>query len=222
MHIAKFNLEACGHVCAHFERKPAPGHYSNKSIDDKRTGDNYNIGPTRDCTQIEYIKKSLEEISHLKRDNLTVMASVIVNKPADLAVEYQEKFFRESYNFLVKRFCGAFTNPEDGVVSCYVHLDETTPHIHFAFLPVKNKKMKNGETKKRFCSKELITRDNLATLHQDLQEYLNKECNLRCKILTGTTQRDAYGRALSVRELKKQTAERERNRSIDRTIGGRW
>lgn len=216
MNVAKFDIKAIGHVCAHFERTPAPGHYSNKNIDPKRTINNYNLGPERDCSQVEYIKQSLNNISHLNRDNLTVMASIIVTKPKNIKKEQQEEYFQNTYEYLKARYCRAFDNPEDGVISCYVHLDEKTPHMHFAFLPVIKKKMKSGEIKQRFCSKELINRDDLRTLHQDLEKYINTECKLRCKILTGTTKRHSNGRAYTYKELQRESnIKRNYNRSYN-------
>ena len=220
MHIAKYKITACGHITRHFERSAS--NYSNKNIDPSRTHLNYNLAPERDCTQMQYIRDALEEIPHLKRKDLVVMAGLILTVPKDLDAKHHDAFFKNSYNFLVKRFCGDFENPENGVISCYVHLDEKTPHMHFAFLPIKNKTLKNGETELRFNSRDLINRQQLATLHQDLEEYLNNECCLRCKILNGATKRNPYGRALTVKELKQLSPSRAYTREYGRAIGGRW
>ena len=97
---------------------------------------------------------------------------------------------------------------EDVVISCYRHKSETTEHIHFAFLPVIDR---NGE--KAFCAKEVVGKDDLKTFHTDLAAWMEKKgiCK-KSDILNGKTIRDANGRALSVRELKKLSKEKERNR----------
>ena len=49
---------------------------------------------------------------------------------ARLDERMQELFFEETYAFLSERY-GA-----QNVISAYVHLDERSPHMHFAFVPV--------------------------------------------------------------------------------------
>ena len=100
---------------------------------------------------------------------------------------------------------------EDVCISAYIHKSETTPHLHFAFLPVVER---NG--KKSFCAKEAVGREDLKTFHEDLAKKLEEEgiCQ-RSDILNGKTQRDANGRALSVKELKRHRAI-ERDRKVDR------
>ncbi len=204
MNVKKYALSDCGHVTQHYERRVRPGHYSNQDIDDTKTKLNYNLGPKRDITQVSFIKKALNELPHAKRKDLVCMASVVLNAPDDLNKSMHERFFEESYRFLKNRFCSAFNNPDDGVISCFCHLDESTPHIHFAFLPV----IKTDDGTIKFLAKEAISRDNLKTLHQDLQTYLESQ-GIRAKILNGKTQRDAFGRALSVSEMKKRDYQRK-------------
>ena len=42
----------------------------------------------------------------------------------------QNKFFEETKEFLDKRY------GKENVVCAVVHYDETTPHLHYAFIPV--------------------------------------------------------------------------------------
>ena len=94
------------------------------------------------------------------------------------------------------------------VISAYIHKSETTEHIHFAFLPVVEKM---GQ--KRLCAKDCVGREDLKNWHQDFASYMEQLgiCK-KSDILNGKTKRDASGRALSVKELKRQRyLERERN-----------
>ncbi len=199
MNVAKFTLKACGHVTVHFERGVTPGHYSNSDIDEDKTEQNYNLAPNRENGQVGYIKELLDRIDHANRKDLVVMCSVVVDAPRNLPADMHDKFFEETYKFLVNRYgtIAGFENREDVVVSCYRHLDETTDHIHFAFCPIKM----DGNGHQRFVAKEVICREDLKTLHQDLSKYL-EERGCRADIINGRTQKDAYGRALSVREMK--------------------
>ena len=204
MNIKKFSLKDCGHVCAHYERSVPKGHYSNTDIDESKTYQNYNLGPERAEGQVNYIKRLLSQVSHAKRKDLVCMCSVVVNAPTTLAANMHEKFFDLSYDFLVERYgtISGFDNKEDIVVSCYRHMDETTDHIHFAFCPIKMDS--NGH--QRFIAKEVICRNDLRTLHQDLSSYLS-EHGCRADVINGKTQKDTFGRALSVSELKRKTRE---------------
>ena len=214
MNVAKFSLKDCGHVCAHFDRSVKPGHYTNQNIDPCKTKNNYNLCKAYRHSQVKYIKEKLEEIPHTKRKDLVCMCSVVLNAPDSLPQELHTEFFHKAYNFLVARYgtIAGFEDPEDVVISCYRHLDETTDHIHFAFLPV----IQSASGSQRFCAKEVICRDDLKTLHQDLECYL-REHGIRADILNGKTQKDSFGRALSVREMKYRDRKLNRDRSIERS-----
>lgn len=117
-------------------------------------------------------------------------------------------FFQTTYKFLVDRYGKKSGMGEDVVISAYIHKSETTDHIHFAFLPVVEKM---GQ--KRLCAKECVGREDLKSFHQDFASYMEQLgiCK-KSDILNGKTKRDASGRALTVKELKRQRyLERERN-----------
>lgn len=205
LNVAKFVMSDCGHVCAHYERAVKPGHYSNKDIDEAKIHMDYNLGPKREIKQTEYIKQMLSEIDHVHRKDLVVMATIVLNAPKTLPYDQHERFFKLSYQFFINRYGkGIFENPENICISCYRHQSESTDHIHFAMLPIN----KASDGTLRFQAREKINREDLKTLHQDLDAYL-RENGMRCEILNGNTKRDAYGRALSIKELKKQTYNRK-------------
>ncbi len=214
MNIKKFTSVQIGHVCAHFERSVEHGKYSNEIINEHadKTALNYNLAPDRDG-QVNYIHEMLEKVKHQNRKDLIVMASCIVHVPPGLNERHYDDFFKESYNFLVDRFGkqSGLENPEDIVISCYTHWDETTPHFHFAFCPI----FDDGRGP-RFLAKKAISRDNLQTLHQDLQKHL-REKGIYCNILTGSTIRDERGKSVPMWRYKKIQAERTRERNIERS-----
>ncbi|OWW09712.1 mob protein, partial [Bacillus sp. MB353a] len=75
--------------------------------------------------------------------------------------------FEKTYEFLANRYGG-----EKNVLSANVHNDETRPHMHFAFIPVVWDKKKLRE---KVSAKEVLTRKELKTFHQDLDKFLKKE-----------------------------------------------
>lgn len=212
-HLQKYSsMTDIGHLCAHYERSVPAGHYSNEDIVAEKIKDDYNLAPDRG-SQTSFIREKINEINGEKklRKDAVRMACWIINAPADLPAEKKETFFESTYDFLVDRYGKKSGMGEDVCISSFVHQSETTDHIHFAFLPIIEK---NG--KKRFCAKECIDRNDLITFHSDLGNYLEKKgiCK-KTDICNQKTKRDSSGRAISVRELKKER-EIERKREIDR------
>lgn len=150
----KYTRAACGHLAAHYERrKDEKGEYvkfGNQDIDPQKTHLNYNLAPRRGVEQIDFIRQRTTEARTLKRDDVNVMCSWVVTLPEyrhhnqSLHVspdkeQVERLFFERSYRFLCDRY------GEQNVISAYVHKDEKTPHMHFAFVPVTEDKKRGGE-----------------------------------------------------------------------------
>lgn len=197
-HFAKHTKAAMGHLCRHYERgKDEDGNYlkyGNESIDLNRTHLNYNLSEDKD--QLAFIHKRVSEVYCLNRKDVNLMCSWAVTIPKDfkeLNQSADEKdFFRHTYDFLVKKY------GQENVISAYVHLDETTPHMHFAFVPVVFDKKKN---RSKVSAKECVNKYHLQGFHDELEGYL-KENGLQCSILNGATKEGNK----SIEELKRQSA----------------
>lgn len=217
--MRKFSdMRSIGHLCAHYERSVQPGHYGNQDIDQARLcEDGVNLAPDRG-KQTDYIKQKIDEVMGKRtlRKDAVRMCCWIVDVPDTLPREREQEFFRAAYEFMTDRYGSKSGMGEDCVVSAYIHHSETTAHIHFAFLPVVER---GGE--KTFCAKEAVGRSDLTTFHKDLAKYLEQRgiCKER-DIVNGKTQRDASGRALSVKEMKRNR-QREREREQQR-VNDRW
>ena len=194
--VEKFTLAQIGHVCAHMAREHE--HYSNQNIEELLSWTNYNLAPERNLSQVEYVKSKLDEISHAKRKDLCVMGSWVITAPKTLSEAHHERFFDLTYKFMIERYGARSGLGEDVCVSSYVHMDETTPHMHFAFLPVVQAKDGN----QRFCAKECINRHDLQTFHRDYKEYLQAH-GMYADVNEGQTLVNSNGKALTVAELKK-------------------
>lgn len=207
------SMQDVGHLCKHYERSVEPGHYSNQNIDqDRLHEDGVNLAPDRSAEyskQTDYISHMIDEIMGDKklRKDAVRMVSWVVDAPAKLPKEKHMDFFRAAYDFLADRYGRKSGLGEDCIVSCYIHNSETTPHIHFAFMPILEK---NG--KRSFCAKDVVNRDDLRSFHYDLAAYMEDRgiCTQK-DILNGNTQRDPAGRALSVKELKKRDYQQKVN-----------
>ena len=185
---------ALGHLGKHYERgKDETNEYvkfGNPDIDPQRTHLNYNLAPQHD--QMDFIKQRLSEVYCLNRKDVNVMCSWVVTAPKDLEPSQQEDFFKESYKFLENRY------GKENVISSYVHLDETTPHMHFAFIPVVYDKKKD---RYKVSAKERVNKFELKSFHSDYQEHLDK-AKIRCNVLNEATKEGNR----SIEELKRQSA----------------
>ena len=160
-HVEKYTAAATGHMLAHYDRTHSS---STSMIDESRTVLNHNLaGIDQPLPQLDFLHKRLGEIKVMKRADVNVMCDWIVTAPKELTPEELPLFFNETYKFLNDRY------GKENVISAYVHMDETTPHIHYAFVPVVIDKKKGIP---KLSAKERITRKDLNTFHPDLTKHM--------------------------------------------------
>lgn len=198
MHYAKYKRGAVGHMLRHYDRTAA-GHTS--EIDVNRSFDNYNLC-TGAGTGLERLRACVGVGGNKgwakcqQRSDVNALCDWVVTMPKDLPPEYEERFFKAAYNYLANRF-----GVENGknIVSAFVHKDEVTPHMHFAFVPVVADKRKN---RYKVSAKEAVTLADLRSIHKNMQEYLCEKLGVQVNLLNGATK---DGNKL-VKELKAETA----------------
>lgn len=189
---------SCTSITQHNERKKNDKgeylKYKNGQIDTSRTHLNYNLAPEREQTQLEFISERTESLKCLKRKDVNVMASWLITAPKTLPAEHCKEFFEHSYQFLEKMY------GKKNVISAYVHMDETTPHMHFCFIPVVYDRKKQRE---KVSCKECVTKYDLQKFHPEFQKEIDnwKEQNgyaFECDVLNGAT----AGGNMTVEQLK--------------------
>lgn len=200
-HAENYKLSGAVGVLRHNERKINDNVQSRKNecIDSSRTGLNYNLAPER-CSKVlkDHIRKVCQDngVRLNNRKDLNIMSSWVITAPKPLLEQYpdrQKEFFERCYEFLCERYGKEF------VLSSMVHLDETTPHMHFEFIPVGYDRKNDRLT---VSSKFTVTRTDLRTFHQDLERYIKASMNINLPILNKAT---AEGNK-SIDELKRQSA----------------
>lgn len=180
--VAKYDRVACGHMLAHYERvKDANGQYvkfKNQNIDLSRTKLNYNLAPDHGMSGTDFIKKRIDvdNVHILNRKDVNVMCTWVVTKPTDYKGD-SRLFFESVYEFLEN------LHGKENVISAYVHLDETTDHMHFAFTPVVEDPKRGGY---KFHAKSAVNNTLLKTFHKDLDEHLQSK-GIHCSILNEAT-----------------------------------
>ena len=198
-HVAKYTRSQVGGLSRHFERaKNENGEYlqfGNQEIDLNQTHMNYNLAP--DQNQLDFIAQRCGEVQCLNRKDVNVMCSWVVTMPKGLHPFEDKAFFNAAYGFLCDRYGG-----EKNVISAYVHVDETTPHMHFAFVPVVMDEKKGAE---KVSAKEVLHRQDLQTFHPDLDSYMMGVFGRDIGILNEATKEGNK----SIAELKRETARDE-------------
>lgn len=201
-HLAKYTRGAVGHMTKHYERaKDESGEYvkfGNENIDLSRSHLNYNLA-THQQGQLDRLHERLGEVYCMKRKDVNVLCSWVVTAPKDLPAERQREFFERSYKFLEDKY------GKENVISAYVHMDETTPHMHFAFIPVVYDKKKDRE---KVSSKEVITRTDIRAFHTEYQAEMDKfaeayNYEFECNVLNGATE----GGNLTIQGMKAKELE---------------
>ena len=138
MHITKHKNGTRGQQ-RHNERKEGQKH-RNRNIDPTRTKDNVWLLPDDGRTFNERIESILEENYTGKRkvrSTAVKMCEITVQIGGDLAEngteEEQVEALKQAFEELRE------TYGEKNIVSAVIHVDETTPHLHFDFVPITKK-----------------------------------------------------------------------------------
>lgn len=128
----------------------------------------------------DYYKHRLKQLRCLNRKDVKTLASWIVTAPKSLPREELKKFFYNTTQFLEKRYGGS------NAIIAQVHMDEpkAQPHMHYVFIPV-TKDKKTGIEK--VSAKEVLTRQDLATFHQNLRDFLEEKLGHSVEVVNGNT-----------------------------------
>lgn len=164
-HLKKNTRGAVPGLAIHFERKT--DHHTNKEIDVSKTYLNQDL-MTDDSDMISRFNNRLNDVYCMKRDDVKALATWIVTLPEELAetsYEQQAAFFEETKHFLDERY------GKENTMAAVVHYDETTPHLHYAFVPVVFDPKKECH---KVSAKQVLTRHDLQTFHDDLDQDLKK------------------------------------------------
>lgn len=193
-HVEKYTSGAAGRMLKHYERAPVK-HRGNENIKPELTELNYNLAfENQPMPQAAFVAQRLKGVRVQKRADVNVLCDWVITQPQELPADKSRAFFEATYAFLRDRY------GERNVVSAYVHMDEVTPHMHFAFLPIVADQKRGGE---KLCAKEVINRKELQMFHTALQNAVERDLGIEVHLLNGATQDGNK----SVTELKRALAE---------------
>ena len=164
-HLKKNTRGAVPGLAVHFERKT--DHHTNKEIDVSKSYLNQDL-MADGSDMLSRFNARLNDVYCMKRDDVKALATLIVTLPEELSeapYEQQSAFFEATTNFLNERY------GQENAVAAVVHSDETTPHLHYAFVPVV---FDDKKSRYKVSAKEVLTRHDLQTFHEDLDQHLKK------------------------------------------------
>ena len=152
--------------------------YSNKDIDLSRTSENYHLKIIQAETyqqEFERIRTRQELKGNLRlhgEKQSTVLCEFVITSDKEffdrLGKERTRRFFEDAYDFVTAKVGG-----EQYVLSAVVHMDEATPHMHVAFIPVINGKDRKGNPCKRInCSEFWKGRDSYSRLQDEYYDFI--------------------------------------------------
>ena len=141
----------------------------NPQIDKSRTHLNYHTLPY-EKKYLSFIDERIKELAPKRKikDDAVLITSFILGSDKEffdrITAEQQKEFFADCTDFFSERY------GKENVVSAVVHLDESTPHLHFNLMPVTNG---------RLCAKVLFDRTALRDLQTDFYETVGKRWGLQ-------------------------------------------
>ncbi|WP_273708469.1 MobV family relaxase, partial [Leuconostoc mesenteroides] len=141
--------------------------HTNKEIDVSKTYLNQEL-MADGSDMLTRFNARLNDVYCMKRDDVKALATWIVTLPEELSEaphDQQSAFFEATSNFLNDRY------GQENSVAAVVHYDETTPHLHYAFVPVV---FDDKKSRYKVSAKEVLTRHDLQTFHEDLDQHLKK------------------------------------------------
>lgn len=165
-HVQKFKKDGSYGALWHDTRGEVNEH-ANESIDPARSYLNFNLVGGDPVQRYQALFQN-DEIKILNRKNVNVMCGICITMPKpewekicerhpdDLQAQADacREYFRVSCDFLNGKFERKGT---DNIISAIVHMDETTPHVHYKFMPLReNIEPKGKHPRKYNCDYDTV------------------------------------------------------------------
>ena len=170
----KYKRENLKGIYRHNERRNK--NYSNKNIDTSKSHLNYSIKEPTYSYEKEFDK--IREKYNLKGQVKTVsniVCEYIITSDKEFFESIGEnetkRYFETAYKFV----CEYKNLSEQYILSAKVHLDEETPHLHLAFIPVVHTTDKKGNAiDKIACSEFWKAKDSYIQLQNAFYSYITE------------------------------------------------
>ena len=164
-HLGKLKGHQLTGVQIHHQREKISR--TNPDIDYSKSHLNYDLHNLEPIKFLKEAKRKIEKRApraRIRKDsNLVIEAEISAGRKfwEEASPEEQRRFFEEAYRFMCNRV------GRENVLYGIVHLDESTPHMHFGFCPI----TRDG----RLNSKDVIMeRKKMGKLHAEFYEWMKR------------------------------------------------
>ena len=161
-HLAHYKRSGAAPMLAHYERRAELERgFTRENIDAWRTAQNYAIGAASPQELAAALRARVEgavreheqTAGRAVRRDANVLSDWVVTLPRDCPPEDARRFFETAVDVCRARY-GA-----ENVLGGFVHMDETTPHVHIPVVPVRDGCLRSAK---------VFTRSDLQRFHKDL------------------------------------------------------
>ena len=161
-HLAHYKRLGAAPMLAHYERRAELERgYTRENIDAGRTAQNYAVGADSPQALAAALRARVEgavreheqSAGKAVRRDANVLSDWVVTLPRDCPPEDARRFFEVAVDVCRARY-GA-----ENVLGGFVHMDETTPHVHIPVVPVRDGRLRSAK---------VFTRSDLQRFHKDL------------------------------------------------------
>ena len=161
-HLAHYKRAGAAPMLAHYERRAELERgYARENVDASRTGGNYAVGADSPQALAAALRSRVEgavreheqTAGRAVRRDANVISDWVVTLPRDCPPEDARRFFEVAVDLCRERY-GAVN-----VLGGFVHMDETTPHVHIPVVPVRDGRLRSAK---------VFTRADLRSFHKDL------------------------------------------------------
>ncbi|MCM1264235.1 MAG: plasmid recombination protein [Butyrivibrio sp.] len=163
IHVGHYKKGSVGALEHHNLRENA--RYSNKDIDESRTKDNIVLHQPEQSQYLEAKRIIEQRATNQVRSTSIWQSEFVISSDKEffnsLTKAEQDRFFKESYEYLSNEF------GKENVTCATVHYDESTPHMHFDFVPMTEEN--------KLSRKEVMTRERLIKIQDQMPKYLKEK-----------------------------------------------
>ena len=161
-HLAHYKRSGAAPMLAHYERRAELERgFTRENIDASRTAENYAIGagsPQELAAALRSrvdgaVREHEQSAGKAVRRDANVISDWVVTLPRDCPRQDARRFFEVAVDVCRERY-GA-----ENVLGGFVHMDETTPHVHIPVVPVRDGRLRSAK---------VFTRSDLQRFHKDL------------------------------------------------------
>lgn len=207
-HVMKSKRGAVYNLLAHDDRSQE--HIGNKDVNPDLSTYNINLLHDKKTGWKRYNDvMHRQDVYCLKRADVNTLISWVITSPFkedEIGWELINDFFGHCNDFLTDRYGVRMDDGTTNIVSTVIHTDETSPHMHFKFVPLVEDSKRGGY---KVDAKSVVNKADLCSFHTDLQKYLD-EHDCPFQIVDQSLTDKNYDK--SIADLKRETKAMEYTR----------